>query len=626
MSSSAPPAPNPSTALRWLVLAALAAATIAGGASLAFLCDDAFIHFRYAANLHAGHGIVWNPAPFQPVEGAGFLWVLVLWAAWAVFGVEPPAAAVPFSIGCGVVQLLLLAAAAGRLRQRHGGLAPAVVGLAALAAIVANRTFLQWLSSGLDTALFNTWLFWWVLHAFRGAGERGARWLAWWALAAALAATTRPDGLPLVAATVGVAGWLAWRGELTVRRVLAGLAPLLLVLAHVVWRRAYYGEWLPNTYFAKVVAAWPEAGWRYFVCFALENGAWLWLPIAAAWLVGELVRGPRAAAGALWRHVPAVAAVAVVSFNAGYYLLKVGGDHFEYRVLSPLAPLGVLACVAMAARLARGPLLPIATAAALALAGGVGWWHWVVSADREPVRNGVKAVTPYAPAVLRPLARWFDEQQLWLFVRYIGLRCHHHAQALALYERAFDGRRPIATAAEPFPALATGAVGLPGWYLPDCAILDEFGLNDWVIARAPSRLRAPHAPAALRAAVLAADEGGDGWLAVPELRRAAAAAFGTDPASAAGDFLLRFWVEACAVERTDAVTLAQAMELLAVLDAPRRMAHERTPPPGYVAAFDPNVTLGDGVVVRPRAEPLTAARIRAIEAEWRAKVERGELR
>ncbi len=608
------------------MIAALVAATIAGGAWLAFCCDDAFIHFRYAANAHAGAGIVWNAAPFRPVEGAGFLWVLVLWGIWAVFGVEPPDAANPFSIGCGVVQVLLLAAAARRLRDRDGTLLPWFAGACAVAAIVANRTFLQWLSSGLDTALFNVFLFWWVLHACRGPRSRAGSWLAVWALAAAMAALTRPDGLPLVGATAGVAAWLVVVREVRWSRALAGLAPLLLVAAHVAWRRCYYGEWLPNTYFAKVVAAWPEAGLRYFACFALENGAWLWLAIGVVWLAVH-ARHPLRALAALRHHAPAVAAVGVVLFNAGYYLLKVGGDHFEYRVLSPLAPLGVLASVAMVARLTRGAVPPIAAAAALALAGGVGWAHWVVSADADPVRNGVKPMTPYVPAFAQPLARWFDRQQLWLFVRYIGLRCHHHAQALAIYRTHFAGRQRVATAAEPFPVLATGAVGLPSWYLPDCAIVDEFGLNDWVVARTPTPQRAPVDPATLRAAVAAADAGGDGWLALPELRHASAAAFGTDPDERTGDFMLRFFVEATAVDRPDAVTRADAVALLELLDAPRRMAHERTPPPGYVAAFDPNVTVAAGVVtVRPRAVPLTADRIRAIEAEWRAKVERGAQR
>jgi arabinofuranosyltransferase len=623
---ASPAAPPPAAAWWWLAIAGLAAATIAGGASLAFLCDDAFIHFRYAANAHDGAGLVWNPAPFRPVEGAGFLWVLVLWAIRALTGVEPPDAANPFSIGCGVVQLLLLAGAARRLRARDGSVLPPLVGLCALAAIVANRTFLQWLSSGLDTALFNVWLLWWALHAFRGAGERGARWLAWWSLAAAMAALTRPDGLPLVAATVGVAGWLAARGALAWRRALAGLSPLLLVAAHLAWRRCYYGEWLPNTYYAKVVAAWPEAGWRYFACFALENGAWLWLPIAAVWVASELARGPRAAVAALVRHVPAVAAVAVVLFNAGYYLLKVGGDHFEYRVLSPTVPLGVLGCVAMTARIARGVWLPVATAGVLALAGGAGWGHLAMTSDARA--EGIATTTPHVPALLRPLARWYDRQQVWLFFRYIGLRCSHHAARLETLRARFPTRVRFGAAEGPFPVRAESAVGLPGWCLPDCNFIDVFGLNDWVIARTPAHVP-PEVPAeALRAAVRDADAGADGWLDSDELRDALGRAFGVRPDDGPGLFVLRlFWSIYCD-DGSQRVTTAQAIEIGETISLTRRMAHERRPPPGYVEAFEPNVEVDDrGVVtVRPRATPMTAERIRAIEAEWRRKVERGELR
>ena len=34
-----------------------------------FLTDDAYIAFRYVSNAHLGHGYVWNPPPFRPVEG-----------------------------------------------------------------------------------------------------------------------------------------------------------------------------------------------------------------------------------------------------------------------------------------------------------------------------------------------------------------------------------------------------------------------------------------------------------------------------------------------------------------------------------------------------------------------------
>ncbi|MCB9880077.1 MAG: hypothetical protein H6835_20990 [Planctomycetes bacterium] len=599
----------------------LAALTIWGASRLAFLCDDAFIHFRYAANLYEGRGIVWNPAPFAPVEGAGFLWVIVLATIWSLTGVAPPEAANPFSMLCGVVQLALLATALARVRDRDGRALPFVAWLCAMLALVGNRTFLQWLSSGLDTALFNMWLFWWTLHAFRGPGRRDARWLAWWSLAAALATMTRPDGLPLTCATAGVAGWLVLRRELPLRSALLGLAPLLLVVGLTLWRRAYYGDWLPNTYYAKVVAAWPEAGARYFACFAVENGTWLWLPIVVAWSI-DAARRLGASFRAVLAHAPAAAAVAVVLFNTSYYLFKVGGDHFEYRVLSPLAALGTVACVAMAARLGRGARLPVATALALLLAGGVGWLH--LAWTREPTYFGIRAVTPAAPAALKPLARWFDRQQLWLFARYICLRCVHHDIALQIYSGAHPARQNVATPEIPFPVLATGAVGVPGWVMADGVIIDEFGLNDWVIARAPLRPLQPLASGVLERAVAAADTDADGWLDYQALQVAFGTANGVPPGDAAG--ALRFMLDTFADERPGQMSVQQVLEAGPLIDAERRMAHDRAPPPGYVEAFEPNVTITPaGVVVRPRKVPLTAERVREIEAEWRARVLRGEL-
>ena len=57
-----------------------------------FLCDDAFISFRYVRNLLEGHGLVFNPGEY--VEGySNFLWVLELAAIWELSGVAPERAA-----------------------------------------------------------------------------------------------------------------------------------------------------------------------------------------------------------------------------------------------------------------------------------------------------------------------------------------------------------------------------------------------------------------------------------------------------------------------------------------------------------------------------------------------------
>ncbi|HEX6812892.1 MAG TPA: hypothetical protein VF384_14810 [Planctomycetota bacterium] len=604
------------------VVAALALVAIAGAASLAFLCDDAYIHFRYAANLHAGHGLVWNAPPFHPVEGAGFLWPLILCFLWICFGLEPPDAANPFSILCGALQVVVLAFAALRLCRRDGTRVPAIVGLLALCAIVGNRTFLQWMTGGLDTALFNLPFLAWVVHAFR-TRERRHSWLTWWSSFAALAALTRPDGLTLVCATLGTAALSVLRKQALWRPTLIGLWPLLAVVAQVLWRRAFYGEWLPNTYYAKVVGAWPEAGLRYFACFAIENGAWLWFPVAAAWLGVECRRAGLSGIGPLVAntvrgHLPAVAATLITLFNAGYYLIAVGGDHFEYRVLSQLVPLGVLACVAMGARMSDRTRVPIAIAVGLAVASSVGWLHLALT--RELPSHGQKPIAPQLPAVVRPLARWYDHQQAWLSFRFIGLRCNYQADLLQNFSLLFGTQRqPIANPPDPFPIIAGGAVGLLGWTLPDCAVIDVLGLNDWVVARTPTTPGAPVSRERMHEACAAADRDQDGSLDAAEVRTAMSQAFQTVPTDTSGDFIIEILVSVLGDER-GRIAVADSDAIVDLL-GDRRMAHERKPPPGYVEAFDANVTVSNGIVTaRPRKEPMTAERLRAIETEWMQKI------
>lgn len=64
-----------------------------------FLTDDAFIAFRYVNNSISGHGYVWNPPPFRPVEGyTSFLWIVLLDGIWRVFDATPPEVANSLSL------------------------------------------------------------------------------------------------------------------------------------------------------------------------------------------------------------------------------------------------------------------------------------------------------------------------------------------------------------------------------------------------------------------------------------------------------------------------------------------------------------------------------------------------
>ena len=84
-----------SLCLPWLVLLGWLAAVAW------FLCDDAFISFRYVRNLLEGHGLVFNPGEY--VEGyTNFLWVLELAAIWRLSGIPPEQAAPWLSVVCTV--------------------------------------------------------------------------------------------------------------------------------------------------------------------------------------------------------------------------------------------------------------------------------------------------------------------------------------------------------------------------------------------------------------------------------------------------------------------------------------------------------------------------------------------
>jgi len=115
------------------------------------------------------------------------------------------------------------------------------------------------------------------------------------------------------------------------RRELLGLSVPFLAIVGVeyAWRYAYYGAWLPNTYYAKVGDPWPEMGMRYLAAFVLEYGYYLALPLVAfAWRWWA----------ALSRRV-GLLALACMTMQASYYCYRVGGDHFEFRIFDFFVPL-----------------------------------------------------------------------------------------------------------------------------------------------------------------------------------------------------------------------------------------------------------------------------------------------
>jgi hypothetical protein len=344
--------------------------------SATWVCDDAFISYRYAANLVAGHGLVYNQG--ERVEGySNFLWTMML-AGTTALGADPVRASQILGL-LSQLALLLLALLYGR---RLGGGLSWYLPFTALA-LSANQDMAVWATSGLETCLYSALIFAGFLLL---TGPRSRPGLAAAGLCLALAALTRPDGALIVTLA---AGWLAlgrrWRD------LALFLLPVLLTLVPFwVWRLGYYGEFFPNTYYAK--SAWLprwDQGWLYLKLYA---GSYHLLPILVLTLAlalwTRLRRGPTHGQPAGWtdsgRPTRALGAAALIATGYLLYVVRVGGDFMFARFLIPATPLLYAAVESVLARVTPARLR---NAAVLVLLG----LTWVRSYpfDQQLVISGI---------------------------------------------------------------------------------------------------------------------------------------------------------------------------------------------------------------------------------------------
>jgi arabinofuranosyltransferase len=195
------------------------------------LVDDTYIFLRYAGNIVAGHGPVFNPG--DPVEGyTSPLWLACVTVLSALE--TAPSFAGYFSATIGFLSIVIVSR-----RSYLGGLA-----------LAAHPGFVFWSFSGMETALAGCLLAWaWVLVLGR-APARSRSLVSGCAFASAC--LTRPEFLmlgPVLAAsllTQTPGGLRARTQQLTVF-----LLPMIAFGLHAIWRHSYYGVWLPNTAYAK---------------------------------------------------------------------------------------------------------------------------------------------------------------------------------------------------------------------------------------------------------------------------------------------------------------------------------------------------------------------------------------
>jgi arabinofuranosyltransferase len=436
-----------------VVFLALAAVGLALAWRCRFIQDDAFISFTYARNLVEGRGLTWSVAR---VEG----YTNPLWVLWIAVGLRCGAEPVAWSWLGGMIAFAATLVATWRLALRL--LDRALPALLAVALLVVNYSVLAYATGGLETMAQAALLAWAAVAAeslHRGS-PRDARAAAALSLLLAAAVMTRPDSA-LPGLVLGAWAALALLRRRNTRSTWVALVlPAALVLGPWLgWKLAYYGRLLPNTFYAKtgVTGAMVANGAIYIGRFLHWYRLW---PVFAVGLAALAVRRRDADARLL-------APLAVVASWLAYIVL-VGGDFMEFRLLVPVTPflfllLAHLVC-AQVAPLLRGQTALVALAVVALLAwGSVHHARTFRTQTADQALDSIPALADFYKVY--PDGDW----------SVIG-------NAL---------RRELATAD---PLVALDAVGAIPWY-SGLRTVDQLGLNDAFVAehglRADASYRRP---------------------------------------------------------------------------------------------------------------------------------------
>ena len=293
------------------------------------LTDDAYISFRYSKNLAQGHGFRWNPGG-ETVEGyTNFSWVLIGALGFKLLPDKLP----QMMSGLGIIFLLATMWIFFRMLALFFP-DKRLIASSGIFFLAASGPLILWSTSGLETMMFAMLTTAGFLSFLRYLQTGNCKFYSRIWLLSLLLFLTRPDGI-VFAAVMG-AYFLIWKKGLFRKEYLLPFFGFYLVpfLVYNIWRVIYFGNWLPNTFYAKATGAalnQLKKGGLYFFNFSLTY----LLPLVPLVLYLIFRRKQTAAAK---NHFGAVSYLFLGTFSA--YIVSVGGDYMAmYRFFVPLLPL-----------------------------------------------------------------------------------------------------------------------------------------------------------------------------------------------------------------------------------------------------------------------------------------------
>ena len=425
-----------STSTRRLLLILLPVLVYAGYLN-SFVQDDAYISFRYAHNLVHENELTWNAGSGELIEGyTNFLWTMMM-AVPIALDLDP----VPFSKLTGLVFFFGTLVFTFKLSSMI--LESSSLAVLAVMLLGTNYTFSAYATGGLETqmqAFLVVASVHLALSMVLNDSCHPSRLLSL-SLLWAIALLTRLDSsIPVLVLGIYVLTHIIRRDQSRARlwkdAVLLGMPVVLIIGPWLLWKAVYYGELLPNTYYAK-------AGVFSFEIFL--RGLFYVYEFLKSYLLVPFVFL------AMFAHKKITSAVfgvllSIIAIWIGY-IIKIGGGFMEFRLLVPILPLAYVVIVRLIASVGessvRGVLIAIIYCGSL--------MHAMTF-------NGVMGIDP--------IKRLEDQLE--------SKRENWDGIGLTLNELFADAHPPV--------ILATPAAGAIPYY-SQLRTIDMHGLNDHWIAR-----------------------------------------------------------------------------------------------------------------------------------------------
>lgn len=347
--------------LFWLLAGCSVLIGVFNGISHAWVNDDAFISFRYAKNFVEGNGLVYNSG--ERVEGyTNFLWTILV-ALGMRLNFDPVSIATSLGIAFSGSTLFVFS----YLSRRFAGIRMSSVVTIPLTALALSlhRDFGIYATSGLETSMYTFLISWtYAILTLRST----YRSLLGAGMLIVLAMMTRPDGVIFLGTALF---YIILTKRDWLKRSLIFLLPAIIIfLPYWMMRYAYYGDFFPNSYYAKSIAL-PYYGqglWYTGLYFTSYYVFLVLLPLGILTLLHNQRELPSQQLStqsipiqqplkALRDDRPHPLLLAVLFSAASIaFVIRIGGDFMFARFLIPITPILYFMIELMIGKLGRPSL------------------------------------------------------------------------------------------------------------------------------------------------------------------------------------------------------------------------------------------------------------------------------